>query len=207
MALRIPGMAVRGSIAGDLRGTSFRRRSHGRATRASASVREIVPRGRRRRDRNPGFSPGPQSTSYRQVASSKSMFRKPGELKEHSEAVLVRTGRMKSHKTSKRSAFVSKHIKHRIQLGDLKKIADFLRQVQQLQVPALILHRRVPADQLADSRAVDVVHVSQVQQNQFSLILQQSPNRLSQQSAAVAEDDATTQIHDGYLPGISMRRM
>jgi hypothetical protein len=39
------------------------------------------------------------------------------------------------------------------------------------------------------------------------LILQQSPNRLAQQSAAVAEDDPTAQIHDGDLPGIAMRRV
>src|SRR6202048_1179793 len=107
------------------------------------------------------------------------------------------TGRVRSAKAAKRGALVGKNIKYRVQLGDLKKIADFLRQVQQLQFPALILHRRVPADQLTDSRAVDVVHVSQVQQNQFSLILQQSPNRLSQQSAAVAQDDPSAQIHDG----------
>src|ERR1700687_161049 len=91
-------------------------------------------------------------------------------------------------KTSKRGALVRKHIKYGIELGDLKKIADFLRQVQQFQVPALIFHRREPADQLADSRAVNVVHVSQIQQNQFSLIRQQLPNRLSQQSAAISED-------------------
>src|SRR5439155_20638860 len=131
----------------------------------------------------------------------------PGELKDHSEVVPVRTGRVISHKTSKRGALVGKDIKYRVELGDLKKIADFLRQVQQLQVPALIFHRRVPADQLTDSRAVNVVHISQVQQNQFSLILQQSPNRLPQQSAAVAEDNPAAQIHDGDLPGIAMRRV
>src|ERR1700737_1710419 len=117
------------------------------------------------------------------------------------------TGRVRSAKAAKRGALVGKHIKYRVQLGDLKKIADFLRQVQQLQVPALILHRREPADQLTDSRAVNVVHVSQIQQNPFSLIVQQSPDRLSQQSAAVSEDDAPAQIHNRDLPGIAMRRM
>src|SRR6267378_3549295 len=117
------------------------------------------------------------------------------------------TGRVRSPKTSKRGALVCKNVKYGIELGDLKKVADFLRQVQQLQVPALILHRREPADQLADSRAVNVVHVSQIQQYQFSLVLKQPPNRLSQQSAAVSEDDPAAQIHNGDLPGIAMRRM
>jgi len=54
---------------------------------------------------------------------------------------------------------------------------------------------------------VNVVHVSQIQQNHFSLIRQQLPNRLSQQSAAVSEDDPAAQIHNGNLPGIAMRGM
>jgi hypothetical protein len=39
------------------------------------------------------------------------------------------------------------------------------------------------------------------------LVRQQLPNRLSQQSAAVSEDDPAAQIHDGNLPGIAMRGM
>src|SRR6266705_2923297 len=69
------------------------------------------------------------------------------------------TGRVCSAKTPNRSVFVCKHIEDSVQLGDLKKIADFLRQMQQLQVPALILHCREPANQFADPRAVDVVDV------------------------------------------------
>src|SRR5713101_9029256 len=115
------------------------------------------------------------------------------------------TGRARLPKASKRGALVRKHIKYGIELGDLQQIADFLRQVQQLQVPALILHRREPADQLADSRAVDVVHVSEIQKNIFPLILQQSANRFSQQRAAVAEDYAAAQVHNGDLPSIAMR--
>src|SRR5258708_23038878 len=107
---------------------------------------------------------------------------------------------MKSVETSKRLALIRKYIEYRIEFGDLQEIFDFLRQVEQLQVAALILHRGEPADQLADSRAVDIVHVSEVQQNHFPLISQQSTNRCSQQSAAVAKDDSPPQIHTGAFP-------
>jgi hypothetical protein len=128
-------------------------------------------------------------------------------MKKNSDVVLKRNGRVRSPKTVKRGALVGKDIKHRVQLGDLKKIPNFLRQVQQLQIPALIFHRRKPADQLADSRAVDVVHVSEIQKNHFPLIIQQSPDRLSQKSAAVSERNPSAQVHNGDLPGIAMRRM
>ena len=79
--------------------------------------------------------------------------------------------------------------------------------MQQLQVSALILYRREPADQFADSRTVDVVHVREIQKDFFSLILQQPANGLSQQSAAISQRDLPAQIHNGDLPGIAVRRM
>src|SRR5260370_15479939 len=128
-------------------------------------------------------------------------------LKKNFDVVPKRNGGEKSPKTAKRGTLVGKHIKSRVQLRDLQKVADLLRQMQQLQVPALIFHRRKPADQLADSRAVDVVHVSEIQKNHFPLIIQQSPDRLSQKSAAVSERNPSAQVHNCDLPGIAMRRM
>src|SRR5260221_13893217 len=106
---------------------------------------------------------------------------------------------MKSVETSQRRALISKHIEYRIELGNLQEIFDFFCQVQQLQVATLILHRGEPADQLADSRAVDIVHVRQVQQNHFPLIGQQPPNRFSQQRTAVSKGDSPAQIHHGNV--------
>ena len=114
---------------------------------------------------------------------------------------------MESVETSQRGALVCKDVKYGVELRDLKKIFDFLGQVQQLQVPALILHGRKPADQFADSRTVDVVHVREIQKDFFSLVLQQPANGLSQQSAAVAKRDLPAQVHNGDLPGIAVRRM
>ena len=140
---------------------------------------------------------------------AQALFRIAGtrELKEYSDVPLEMTWRVSSPETSKRGAFVCKDIKYGEQLGDLKKIAYFLRQVQQLQVPALVLHRRKSADQFADSRAVDVVHVSEIQKNHFPLIFQQSSDGLSKQRAAVSESDLAAQIDNGDLSGIAMRRM
>src|SRR5262245_31701589 len=52
-----------------------------------------------------------------------------------------------------------------VQLGDLEQVVDFFGEVQQLQLAALVLSGRESANQLADSRAIDVVHVAEVQQD------------------------------------------
>ena len=114
---------------------------------------------------------------------------------------------MESVETSQRGALVCKDVKYGVELRDLKKIFDFLGQVQQLQVSALILHRREPANQFADPRAVDVVDVGEIQKNFFSLIIQQPANRLAQQRATVSEDDPAAQVHDSNLAGIAVGRM
>src|SRR5215467_12581211 len=73
-------------------------------------------------------------------------------------------------KTSKRGALVRKNIKYRVELRNLQKIADLLRQVQQFQIAALVLHRGEPAHQLANPRTVDVIDIAKVQEN-FRLLI------------------------------------
>src|SRR5260370_9667170 len=97
------------------------------------------------------------------------------------------------------------HVKDGVELCELHKMANFRRKVQALQVSALILHRGEPADQLPNSRTVDVVHVSQVQQNHFPLIVQQSADRFSQQITPVAKNDPAARIYPSNFPGISVR--
>src|ERR1700688_1513790 len=55
------------------------------------------------------------------------------------------------------------------QFGELQQIVDFLCQVQELQASAAILHTGIRADELTDTRAVDVIDIGQVQQDQRSL--------------------------------------
>ena len=53
------------------------------------------------------------------------------------------------------------------QLGDLKKVVDFLRQIQQLKLPALSRNAGKGTHQLTDSSAVDVADVAEIQQDTF----------------------------------------
>src|SRR6266566_2736979 len=230
MALRIPGIAVEGS---DRRGSAryfispaYPRASHSgirlssvnfstrttpqrskpsdfaSSTTRKVSVRglikEIVPY---RREPSEPQTGGPPEGSAKPVRPCESTPT-GGEFR-----CYATTGRVCSAKTPNSGVLVCKHIEDSVQLGDLKKIADFLRQMQQLQVPALILHRREPANQFADPRAVDVVDVGEIQENFFSLIIQQPANRLSQQRATVSEDDPAAQVHDSNLAGIAVGRM
>ena len=80
--------------------------------------------------------------------------------------------RLRQVETLKRGALVRKYLKHGIELGDLQKIFDFLRQVQQLQIPTLVLYSSEPAEPLA----VNIVHVREIQKNQLPIIVQKSPN-------------------------------
>src|SRR5437764_5251626 len=73
---------------------------------------------------------------------------------------------------------------------------DFLRQVQQLQFAALVAHCGIGADQFADSRAVNVIHVAKVQQNLFLPLCQQVLHLVTQHYAAFAQRDAPAAIHN-----------
>src|SRR5437868_7137632 len=63
------------------------------------------------------------------------------------------------------SRLIILNVEDGVQLGDLQQIVDLLGQLQQLQLAALILCGGKGADQFADPRTVDVIHIRQVQQN------------------------------------------
>jgi len=52
--------------------------------------------------------------------------------------------------------------------------------MQQFQVSIPVLYGGEAADELADSRAVDVVHVRKIEQNLRALVVQQSADCFSQ---------------------------
>ena len=60
----------------------------------------------------------------------------------------VRTGRL--IETAETGAFVGEDVKDGEQLGDLQKIVNLLRQVEQLQFATAISHRRESANQFTD---------------------------------------------------------
>src|ERR1022692_4271253 len=63
--------------------------------------------------------------------------------------------------------FVFLDIEDGVKLGDLQQVVNFLSEVEELEFAALVLGRGESADQLADTRAVDIVYVAEVEQDFF----------------------------------------
>src|SRR5882724_2273698 len=108
---------------------------------------------------------------------------------------------------SQRRVLVSKNFEDREQLGDLQQVVNLLGQVQQFHIPVAALNRGKGTDQLPDTRAVDVIDITQIQQQQVTLVIQQNANRLAQQGAAFAQRDPPAQIHHGHAARVPMRCM
>src|SRR5574340_918951 len=98
-------------------------------------------------------------------------------------------------------SFVRMYVENGIELGDLQQVVDFLGEVQELELAAAILDGGVSADEFADPRAVNVIHVGQIQQNVQAPFLEQRVERLAQERAAVAERDAPAHIHNSDRAG------
>src|SRR6266852_6144255 len=111
----------------------------------------------------------------------------------------------RSIKTADGSSFVRIHVEDGEQLRDLQKIPDLFRQMQQFQASISVFYCGEAADELADSGAVDVVHVRKIEQNLHALVVQQSADCFSQQSAPVTERDAATQVHNSNFSSVAMR--
>src|SRR6266576_3864168 len=93
--------------------------------------------------------------------------------------------------------FVVFHVENGVQLRDLQQVMYFLGQVEQLQFATLILDSGVGADQLADARAVDVVHVAKVEKNLLVALAKQVAHAVTQSYAAFAKGDPAAAIHNG----------
>src|SRR5215469_11345234 len=94
--------------------------------------------------------------------------------------------------------FVVFHVEDGIELGDLQQIVDLLGQVQQLEFATLVLGGGKGADQLADSGAVDIVHIGQIQHDLLIAFRQQVAHRVAKDDTAFAERDAAAAIDDGH---------
>lgn len=90
------------------------------------------------------------------------------------------------------------HVKDGVQFRDLQQVVHFFRQLEQLQFAALVLHRRICADQLAYARAVDVVDVAQVQQNLFLALAEQVLHCVAKNYAAFAERYSSAAIDNAH---------
>src|SRR5215208_2887711 len=77
-------------------------------------------------------------------------------------------------------------LEHCQKLGNHQKVLNLLRQIQQLQLTALVVRRRIRTDQLADAGAVYVGNISQVKQNLLLAFIEQFANCLAKLYAAFA---------------------
>src|SRR5271168_2891532 len=76
-----------------------------------------------------------------------------------------------------------------IQLCELEQVVHFFCKVQEFKFPTATLDRCVGADKLADTRAIDVVHIGEVEHNVSALVVQKSTDSLAKQGAAFSQGD------------------
>src|SRR5512140_2582258 len=90
--------------------------------------------------------------------------------------------------------FVVFHVEHGVELGDLEQVVNLFREFQELQFPALVLHRGVGADEFADTRAVDVIYVTEVEKNLLLSLAKQLFYDVAENDAAFDESDSAAAI-------------
>src|SRR5438270_10582060 len=74
---------------------------------------------------------------------------------------------------------------------------NLLGQIQQLEFATLVAHGGEGADQFADAGAVNVVHLTEVQQNFLVAFGKQVAHLVAQHDAAFAQSDAAAEIDNG----------
>src|SRR5207302_1232213 len=80
--------------------------------------------------------------------------------------------------------FVVLDIEDGVQLGDLEQVVDFLGQLEQLELAALIADAGEGAHQFSDTGAVNISYVAQVEQYPVASFAHQILDRLAQHHAA-----------------------
>src|ERR1700739_3670661 len=84
-----------------------------------------------------------------------------------------------------------------VELCELQNVLDLAGQVEQLESSTLILGCGVGANEFAQSRAIDIVHVAQIQQDVFRAFADQVANGLAQLHTALAQSDPPAKVQDG----------
>jgi len=95
-----------------------------------------------------------------------------------------------------RGYFVVLHIENGVEFCDLQKVVDLLGQVQQFEFAALFLGSGEGTDKFADTRAVDIVHVAQVQQDSRLPLGKQIVHGITHRYAAFTESDSAFKVDD-----------
>src|SRR5581483_7886267 len=108
-----------------------------------------------------------------------------------------RLGAGRFGKAAHRLGLVVVNIKDGVELGDLQEVVDLLGQVQEFQLAALVRDGRISVDKLADSRAVDIGYVSQVQQDILIALRQLFAHQITQLRTSFSQRDPAADVDDG----------
>src|SRR5713101_2727536 len=103
--------------------------------------------------------------------------------------------------------FVVFDVEDGVELGDLEQVVDLLGELEQLQLATLVADGGKRAHQLADSRAVNVGDVAEIQQDPLIAFTNQIAHRIAQHNAAFSERNASAQVyhsHAVHLPGTGL---
>src|ERR671917_1354945 len=90
------------------------------------------------------------------------------------------------------------------ELGDAEQVANLLRQLEELQLPALALDGGEAGDQLADAGGIDVADVGQVEQNLLLVLFDQAAHGAAERDAALPDGDLAVHVEDGHVPGLAL---
>src|ERR1039457_35301 len=78
-----------------------------------------------------------------------------------------------------------------------------LVEVEQLQAAAMIGHRRVAPDQLAESRTVDVAHAGEVEEQVLLAAVEQFLDLIPEHGQGVAQREGTVEIQDNDVSSLA----
>src|SRR5580704_5273681 len=95
-----------------------------------------------------------------------------------------------------RDFFVRLHVEHSKKPRDLQNVVNALGEMKELQFTLRVPHRSESAHQLADTGAVDVVHVVQAYNDFFLAVIYKFADGFPQQCATIAQSNLAAKIHD-----------
>lgn len=97
---------------------------------------------------------------------------------------------------AKRGRFVRGDIENGEEPGDLHEVVHAPGEMHELQLAARAAHSRVGADQFADSRAVDVIDVAQIEEDFAVALVDELANHPPDHGAAFTQRDLPAEIYD-----------
>jgi len=95
--------------------------------------------------------------------------------------------------------FVVFDVEDGVELGDVEDVLNFLGEAEEFEFAAGVADGGKAADQFADAGGVDVIDVSEVEDDFFLTIGDKLADGVAEFSGFVAESDASVKVEDGYV--------